>query len=327
MTSLRSRIDDINAAEAAVSERSVVSLLEDCKTVMKRSAAFYRSVDEPQKLLDLEPTQNVVDLTRKIIQNPKLPLSSDILHAYFTCRPFPDTQDAISALELFYKRNKDPKAFVDPNVAMIPLRNALLRNEIKDAIRIIDLSAAHPRWRQHASRAAMKGVYAWLGFSGGVMVAAEALMRSGAFGLIESTLWLQSMLAAYLGNTGILLYIVMAGRRSDAAGRVTWARGFPQHKWYPRAQELIMMTKVAEADELNPENNGEVSPYVRSELARRNMMLLQSEDEANMKEYWARGGEGFTWVEPDQDPADLLRRQKLQTTPSIAPPNLPKQAN
>lgn len=34
-------------------------------------------------------------------------------------------------------------------------------------------------------------------------------------------------------------------------------------------------------------------------------------DDIKMQAYWMSGGDGFEWVEPDQDPADLIWKQHL----------------
>ncbi|ODQ80413.1 hypothetical protein BABINDRAFT_183370 [Babjeviella inositovora NRRL Y-12698] len=58
--------------------------------------------------------------------------------------------------------------------------------------------------------------------------------------------------------------------------------------------------------------------HIHHQLRTRRMMLQEDELESMFKEYWMKGGDGFEWAEPDQDPAEMervLKQVGTQTEP------------
>ena len=97
---------------------------------------------------------------------------------------------------------------------------------------------------------------------------------------------------------------------------------------------MLFSAKIVEAD--RQLNGGESNPEIINELCRTSddmfntqrtlqpgynregekIRLLEAKDnmeDLKMQAYWMSGGDGFEWVEPDQDPADLIWKQHLDS--------------
>src|SRR5699024_7089534 len=55
------------------------------------------------------------------------------------------------------------------------------------------------------------------------------------------------------------------------------------------------------------DDNPPVLRLFRSEVYRRRMVINDVPQELMFVEFWLNHGEGFEWVEPDQDPSELIK--------------------
>lgn len=204
--------------------------------------------------------------------------------------------------------------YVPIDIVSIPFRRAVYSGELDKSFEIIDQSAASPNYMRSVKDTWRKWATRWGVGTGSLILGVHGLLASGAVGTWESTSGVLAMVFAYVCNMTILGGLAFAGRISGVGEYIRWIPGTPTTYWYSHALEMKMASSIAAIDQALPENQNEQSFRVKKLLQNRKMMAVEVEQEKLMKEYWARGGEGFQWIEPDQDPADILWRQKVELT-------------
>ncbi|KAK9450383.1 uncharacterized protein V1518DRAFT_413719 [Limtongia smithiae] len=272
-------------------------------------------------LFAIESPRATADLIADILRHPSVIYDNAVLHRYLLLRP--PTPRAIRALQLFYARPENTDVAVPRATFMIPFRKCLRDEDVPGAYAVLDLSAASPQWLAYVRRWWLRAAGFWAIGVASTMQFAEVLMRSDLLveGGVAHPGITQIMIAAYLVNSTILGLVACASRPGDNGGKVVWRNGIFQSQWYLRAQETRMLSQIVDMDEHRIENvaknGGEVSERTLRELESRDRRLGDSADDAVVKEYWAKQGQGFEWVEPDIDPADEEKRvrdaEKLKT--------------
>lgn len=204
-----------------------------------------------------------------------------------------------------------PQAIPIP-VIMIPFRRCVYNGELDKAFELIDVSAGSRAYMNEVRASWIKYLSRWAGGTTSILVGVHVLLESGLVGTWASTTGVLSMVFTYLCSMSILGSLAFAGRVSGSGEYIKWLPGTPTTYWYSHAQEMKMASLIASVDIALPENQNEASFRVKKLLQARRMMALEPEQEILIKEYWARGGEGFEWIEPDQDPAEIIWRAKME---------------
>lgn len=73
--------------------------------------------------------------------------------------------------------------------------------------------------------------------------------------------------------------------------------------------ELLNSNNVAPLDPSTNEDDemSDIQQFFRQELSKRKLLLGDLQEELMFLEFWLTHGENFVWVEPDQDPAELIK--------------------
>lgn len=232
------------------------------------------------------------------------------LLAFLTSNPPPSPAAAAKALTNYTKMNR--KA-VPLDLSMIPFRRAAYNCDFEAALTLMDVVSGHEsRVAQLVNRRLMRFALIWLAASGGVLYGVDYLLKSGIIGMWDNPGPIVLMVATYL--TAVSAYGIMAFSSIKAGSGIylQWAQGTSFLYRMQYARRLKMADLLVASNRMMPENDGECAPRLLSELQQRNLVPIQTEEEGMLKEYWARGGEGFEWVEPDQDPAEITWRTKLE---------------
>lgn len=204
--------------------------------------------------------------------------------------------------------------YIPLDVAMIPFRRAVYGGELDKGFEIVDASAASRNYMTSV-RSTWKKWIGWWGLgTGTTLLSVQGLLSSGLVGTWDSTGGVLAMVLAYIVNMTLLGGVAFAGRVSGVGEYVKWVPGTNTTYWYSHAAEMRMVSMIAAIDQALPENQNELSFRIKKLLQGRNMMAVEATQEEMMKEYWASGGEGFQWVEPEQDPAEILWRHKVEKT-------------
>ncbi|EEQ41257.1 hypothetical protein CLUG_05385 [Clavispora lusitaniae ATCC 42720] len=282
-----------------------------------------------------EPSKTVQRHVESILACEHVPFDASLLKRALLLRFSPST--AVRVLQLYQRRN--PKAAVELETALIPFRGALFDADLQNALRITDLTTGHPNYIARKQQTLRRGVYQFAATAIGITL----FSKVGVQQVIDmgwlSPVWkhlsaVNAMLLTYLANSSFFVTIVRFGRQLSTAGGdfLTWQKGTFYTHWYRHADEMSMCARIMETD-LRLNGGLENSPDLVAELCRKDdnvsahhtlrpgltrdghkVRLLEPRDnleQLKMQAYWMSGGDGFEWVEPDQDPAEIVWRNHL----------------
>lgn len=267
------------------------------------------SADSPSSKLSSDEPE---ELLKKVLINEDIPLTLDTLRQFLLSKPTYDS--CITAMKAFHKKKENiaRNTYIPAQVSMIPFRRAVYNAEFEKAFTFIDLSVNMPSYKRMIRDEWFKYAGFWTGCTASILSGVELLLQSGLVGTWTSTYMVHLMALTYLSSITIYTGLAFGGRVSGAGEVLRWSQGTLTTHWFSHAQEMRMCSLLADMNRQLPENQGECTLQLRKDLMGRQMTVIEMEDETLLKEYWARSGEGFEWVEPDQDPAELIWRTKMQ---------------
>lgn len=331
-TDLQNKIDKFLAqppSDPAQMRESVVSALQASREELRRIHGYDK--------FGLDPSRTVVSGSiEKLLKDGQIVFDKELLREIFLMK-FP-SGNVIDIILLFYSRN--PSAYIDLSTALIPLRDSLYNAELKDALKITDMTTGHPNYVAQKNTYMRHSLYRLAGTAIGI----TAFTKFGTQFAVDQGLllevWTQlsslnSIILTYVINSSFFVAVVKFGRLLSAAGGdyLTWQKGTFYTHWYRYCDMMAMCAKIVETD---VKLNGGVdnSKWLMEELCRSDAMLgtgytlapghnregqrvrlleaRENLEDLKMQAYWMTGGDGFEWVEPDQDPAEIIWRDHLQ---------------
>jgi hypothetical protein len=299
------RTEISESKETFIQDEVTLKALADCSKL----EALYLTSSSFDSPLTEKPSEEARILLKDVLEDSRVHLTKSLLHSFFTLKPAPSTQSSIMALESFFKKNS--REAIPESLAMIPFRRAAYNGEYEEAFKLIDLSVAGPQFQNQITKRLRKYFGYWVGTVSSVLVGVETLLQSGLVGSWESTGMVHGMVATYLSATTLFALLATSSKSSGSGETLEWIQGTTMSYRYRHGAELKMSSTLADLNRLLPENQNECSLAMSKELAKRSIRVVEMDQETMMKEYWARSGSGFEWIEPDQDPADLLWREKV----------------
>ncbi|PRT54368.1 hypothetical protein B9G98_01988 [Wickerhamiella sorbophila] len=262
----------------------------------------------------LGQSEKSVEEARNVLQEAldKFKIDEPTLKAFFVAQPPPSATASILALQAYNKQN--PQTALSETVSMIPFRRATYFCDFDVAFRILDLTSGRKSPHQAvAGRRIYKIVALWAAGMGAALFGLDKLLASGLVGdWTENRGMVLSMAATYLLAVSVYGTLARQNSKSGVGEVLRWSKGVLLTQRSQRARELKMASLMAEMNRSLPENHGECAVKMLQELQARDLETVESEDELLIKEYWARGGDGFEWVEPDQDPAWQIWRARME---------------
>jgi hypothetical protein len=306
--SLGCRIEShIVKAESPVSQESIASVLSACSKL----EAIFKESSSPSSPLPETSVEEARQLLSTVLSSNNVALSVPVLKQYFTTAPFPSPAACVKVLQRY---NKQPgAAYIPRNISIIPFRRAAYDADFENAFAIMDTAVGTSSlYHQYAQKLMKKYAFYWLAGTGTILTGLEVVLQSGLVGYWPSTTMVHMMVLTYLTSLSIYAFLSFAGRASGAGECLEWISGTVPTYRYKHAAEMKQASLLTLMNRELPENQGECSLHMLKELRVRSMQVMEAEKETMLKEYWARGGEGFEWVEPDQDPAEILWRHKME---------------
>ncbi|GEQ68022.1 hypothetical protein JCM33374_g1688 [Metschnikowia sp. JCM 33374] len=314
--------------QVPVPQAQVVDALRACRDVQKQ-------VYEHDKFARDGANDKIQQQIDAVLSSENVAFDASLLKEVFLLK-FP-AATTISIISKFYVRN--PRAAIDKDTALIPFRESIFNADLHSALTITDMTTGHANYIQQKNDDLRRGTMKLAASAIGITLFSKlGVQQVIDMGWLSPT-WkhlgsLNAMVLTYILNSSFFVTIVKFGRKLSTAGGdyLTWQKGTFYTHWYRHADEMAMCAKIMEADvKLNggPDN----SAWLVEELCRKDdhfyeggnlkagytrdgqkIRLLEPKDsieDLKLQAYWMSGGDGFEWVEPDQDPAEILWRQHL----------------
>ncbi|ODQ59481.1 hypothetical protein WICANDRAFT_94873 [Wickerhamomyces anomalus NRRL Y-366-8] len=204
---------------------------------------------------------------------------------------------------------KNPSSVISKETAMIPLRKCLWDGDVDGAIKIVDLTTGSDKYISKKKFDHGKDLFKYFGgFVGSIGVVDFGLRSVG----VEPMMGMYAMFATYVLNMTFFATMAFSGKIAGKSDNLQFVQGIPQTYRVLHSDELEMLSRTAEVDAIvNGVDNFASAEFVEK-ISGKNLELIEPESQILLQEYWLSGGDNFEWVEPDQDPAELLWKQRLQ---------------
>lgn len=326
---LQSKIKSTISSNSSNSD--VLQALSSIKS-LEENYPIHDQLDENSQL-----SKESISIINEVFKLSDKELTNELLHDIFLINL--PTLINLKIIEIYYKQN--PNGIIQKEIALIPLRNALFNADFMKAIKLTDLTVGHKNYIDNMNSILKKGLFKLLGTAGAITVFTKFGVTSMVDAGIISQNWehlaaLNSIILTYFINSSFFITIVRLGRTLINSGGdyLTWQKGTFYNHWFKHADELLFSSKIIEAD--RDLNQGENNPDIVEELCRtpyederdaakglrvsfdrygnkiRLLTLKDDLEKLKFQAYWMTGGDGFEWVEPDQDPAELEWKNHLE---------------
>lgn len=325
-----------NEIEHSINSSSKPSEIVRAIDSIKQLQAQYPIHDQLESKSSL--TKQSEQLIDQIFKRADVIFTQDLLQQIFVLNL--PTELNLKLINKYYEMNPAKSTIINKDVALIPLRNAIYNADFNRAIKVSDVTVGHPNYIANKASTLKRGFIKLVGTAAAITI----FTKFGVTTLVEEDIipasWLHlgalnSVLLTYIINSAFFVTIVKFGRQLISSGGdyLTWQKGTLYNHWFKHADEMLFASKIMEADrnlnngELNPEIVEEicrVAPDIRSNTASlhpgydragNKIRLMQMKDDfekLKFQAYWMTGGDGFEWVEPDQDPAEIQWREHLE---------------
>lgn len=216
-------------------------------------------------------------------------------------------ENTLTLIQSFYNKNSD--AAISKQTAMVPLRQLLWDGDVTGALKVIDLTTGSDRYISQKKHEQGMTLIKYFGGLAGMIGSLDFGLR--AFG-VEPMIGMYAMFVTYIVNMSFFATLAFSGKLAGKSEYVQFVPGVPQTYRLLHADELEMLSRAAEVDAIVNGVDSYASAEFVEKIVPKSIELVESESQILTQEYWLSGGDNFEWVEPDQDPAELLWKERSQ---------------
>ncbi len=291
-------------------EQTVSATLEALKACLSLEEKIKQGTKDP------EATSIITELISKITNSENTTITPKLIHDVFILmKSNPNLKNIETIIKAFDKKNR--RRVIPKETAMVPFRHFVYNGDFKSAFKLIDLTTASSKYLKFKKAQYFRFVKYGIMGTGGLIALVDLILRSSIFFPAPTNIFgIDAMLAAYFANMGIIGSVAAGGKLAGNGSYIKWAPEAKQNYWYQHSDEMKMVAKIVEMDgkyfSFNGNDGGYCSIDVDNNVQQRLMLGVEPDSELELKEYWINGGYGFEWVEPDQDPAEILLRRNLE---------------
>ena len=278
---------------------------------------FYNSIENFQREIydynQLSPNDNIFiiksnELLNELLNDSKTNFNDELLRKLFIKQPlFPTLKTIINA---YYSKNSSNH--IDSNIAMIPFRKLIWDAQFQHALDYVELTNGNERYIEYKKKS-LFNVLKYFGGSlvgliacihGSISVFFPELIEAGTGGTSFGIYGIYACIITYFVNCGFLAGLAFSSKGLEN-GNLMFKQSTMPHDWYLKVDQLKMCSKIVEADSEINGIDGFATRDVVKRVQQMGFEVNEPEQEVMLRQYWYSSGEGFMWVEPDIDPAEI----------------------
>ena len=281
-------------------------VIEVCQAIM----SFQSSIYDYSKLA---PSENEFitrtnDLLKKVLTSENVNFNDDLLKKLFLLQPQFPTLKAITTS--FYRQGSN--LHIPSDVAMVPFRKMIWDAQFQHALDFVELTNGHKNYIEF-KKGKLMSILRYFGGSivgliaclhGFISVFFPELIDAGAGGTTFGIYGIYACIVTYFVNCGFLGALAFSSKGLEN-GNLIFKHSTMPYDWYMKVDQMKMCSKIVEAD---AEING-IDGFATRDVVKRVQSMgfdvNEPEQEVMLRQYWYSSGEGFIWVEPDIDPAEV----------------------
>ncbi|ODV60107.1 uncharacterized protein ASCRUDRAFT_76619 [Ascoidea rubescens DSM 1968] len=256
---------------------------------------------------------NLKSLDLNLINFKKLVLLNNVIENYHN-KNFKVNYTFINQLITSYQKQNPTRPLPNNLITMI-IRFSLFENNIEESLKIVDKITTEKNYINTRKTKMWNSVGITVGGLFGVSttieLVANAFFKEYFFGVHNTIL----MLVPYLLNISIL-YSIMKINRNHSTGNVSvlkYKDGTAPTYSYIYLNQMKFYSIIFENDrKINSGLDKDPRKAIVNRLVKNNFVPLPNEEDLLVDEYWITKGENFEWMDPDQDPAEIIYRNYLK---------------
>ncbi|KAH3673749.1 hypothetical protein WICMUC_003492 [Wickerhamomyces mucosus] len=265
--------------------------------------------------------KNNSDLLLEISKSPYLKI--DLPFTIDLIRSNPSNCVLISFINSFLHTN--PSSHIPSDVASIAINNALYHSNssrediVPNALKIVNSTFGSKNYHSFMVGKRNLGL---LKFFGGTMSSLGLIDLGLRSFELAPNVGVYAMILTYLINVSFFGFLSFGANFARTFPNIEWVKGITQNYRYLHFDEINMISKIGEIDRLLS-NNKDYSKEFKAFIKARNIQTIEIGSDELLQEYWLSGGDNFEWVEPDQDPAIIIWKKRVNnlSTESKFPKN------
>lgn len=260
-------------------------------------------------------------LFNDVINIRHIPITENCLRKILLLNP--SLENCINLLQIFQLKN--PNSIIPKSISMILIRKLLWEGDVNNSLKIIKLTTGSNQYLSFKKKQQNKNIIKYITSIGGIIGGIDLSFKMMS---IEPMMNVYAMILTYILNVSFFGTLAFNGLISQTSNYIQFIKGTSLSYKNLHSDELNMISKIAEIDILINDNNNNDGSSNYSKFIEKlhnygfnNYEMIEQESDILMQEYWLSGGDNFKWDEPDQDPAELLWKERLKFVKSITSTN------
>lgn len=285
------------------SNEKVMELYESVENYQRAIYDFNKLTPGNNKYIQRSNT-----LLRKLLTDPKTKLDETLIGTLFVRQPLFPTLETI--IKSYY--SKGPSVHIPSALALIPFRKLIWDAQFQQALDYVELTNGNKRYIDF-KKGKLKNILKYFGGSivgliagihGFITVFHPELIDAGNGGTTFGIYGIYACIVTYIVNCGFLAGLAFSSKGLEN-GNLMFKQSTMPYDWYLKVDQMKMCSKILEADAEINGTDGFATRDVVSRIQGMGFEVNEPEQEVMLRQYWYSSGEGFLWVEPDMDPADI----------------------
>lgn len=296
---------DLNSVQRSLTKQ----IFEYDRRVVDESTVMnsMKSLIELRSHSNSTESEQVTNLFTRVSESPNVELSNDFILKVIR-ELNPPSEFIIQLFKVYNARY--PESCIKQEVASLGLFKSLYdKVDLNHAMEIVKLTTGSSNYINVLRSQRNMSVFKY--FSGGLLGLGsfDVALRALDF---NPTVGIYAMCLTYVFNVLAFGFLSFGERFVPIVDHIEFEPGTSTNERYLHSDEMRMLSKIAEVDIMLNGVEGFVSRNFAESIAGKSLVPVQPESDILIQEYWLSGGNNFEWMEPDQDPADILWRQRIE---------------